>query len=161
MKNHIEKTKEKVKKVIINQNNKIDSNTKNNNENIEIENVISIDKTYPNETEKLSQIDVSIISQPSINKAKKNVRKQRENEILNTNNKEIDKHKEKAKLLSIELAEKKVKTSNSNNQITILEGQSKCDICKNISSKFVNITVPQLLDVSPKLLADYIKALKL
>ncbi|ORY04882.1 hypothetical protein LY90DRAFT_519390, partial [Neocallimastix californiae] len=146
----------------INQNNQIDSNTKTNNENIEIEDdAVSIDKIYPNETEKLNQIDVSVISQPSINKAKKNARKQRENEILNINNKETNKHKEKAKLPSIELAEKKVKNSNFNKQITIMEGQPKYDICKDISSKFANITVPQLLDVSPKLRADFIKALKL
>ena len=42
-----------------------------------------------------------------------------------------------------------------------MEGQPKYDICKDISSKFANITVPQLLDVSPKLRADFIKALKL
>ena len=41
------------------------------------------------------------------------------------------------------------------------EDKSKYEICKDISTKFANITLPQLLDVSPKLRADIVKALKL
>ena len=106
---------------------------------------------------------MSVIAQPSINKAKRNSKKQKEKEILeSTKNLEVSSNKEsRVKLPSVELEEKKVKTNNPNKQITIMEGQSKYDICKDISTRFANITLPQLLDVSPKLRADIVKALKL
>jgi len=82
---------------------------------------------------------VSVTAQPSINKAKRNSKKQKEKEILeSTKNLGVSSNKEsRAKLPSVELEEKKVKTNNPNKQITIMEGQSKYDICKDISTSLL------------------------
>jgi len=42
----------------------------------------------------------------------------------------------------------------------IMDGQPKYDITNDLNNKFANITFSQLLDISPKLRAEFIKALR-
>ncbi len=102
------------------------------------------------QTEALEHLDVAIINEPTIEKAKRNNRKERAKEII-----------ELAK--EIELPSQKKEKSEENKtskKLPISGEQVKYDISKDVGEKFANITIGQLLELSPKLKTELSKALK-
>jgi len=141
---------------------------KSNSNKIQTENDISIlpITTHSTETERLNEIDVSVLAQPSINKAKQNAKNQKEKEIIEESENIIQETNinKQNKLPSTQLEERKTKNNNTDKiekHIMIMDGQPKYDITNDLNNKFANITFSQLLDISPKLRAEFIKALRL
>ncbi|KAG4097585.1 hypothetical protein H8356DRAFT_1394242 [Neocallimastix lanati (nom. inval.)] len=137
------------------------------------------------ETETLKEIDLSVIANPSINKAKRDSKKERISEIMDKKPEEEEMRKKvTAKLPSTQMEEKKNKCErlkndknkeemrienkneeNPNNKkekhIILMENQAKYDLVTDLTSTTANITLAQLLDISPKLRAQLNKLLKL
>ncbi|ORX41609.1 hypothetical protein BCR36DRAFT_310464, partial [Piromyces finnis] len=122
-----------------NESNKIDNNINDNNIN-----------NNTNSTEALKQLDPSFINQPTIDKAKRNNKKEREKEIIELA-KEIELPSQK---------EKNVSNEKGTKRLVISADQEKYNITKDIGEKFANITIGQLLEISPKLKTELSKALK-
>ena len=141
---------------------------KSNSNKIQTENDISIlpITTHSTETERLNEIDVSVLAQPSINKAKQNAKNQKEKEIIEESENIIQETNinKQNKLPSTQLEERKTKNNNTDKiekHIMIMDGQPKYYITNDLNNKFANITFSQLLDISPKLRAEFIKVLSL
>ena len=136
------------------------------------------------ETEVLKEIDLSVIANPSISKAKRNSKQERKSEIMSKKLGEEEKKKPKTKLPSTLKEENK----NRNNEvetkpntkeviaedqneekmnkkkerhITLMQEQSNYDLASDLNSNVANISFAQLLDISPKLRAQLSKLLKL
>ncbi|ORX60742.1 hypothetical protein BCR36DRAFT_438862 [Piromyces finnis] len=126
-----------------------DTNINNNesNESNKIDNNIN---NSTNSTETLKQLDPSFINQPTIDKAKRNNKKEREKEIIELA-KEIELPSQK---------EKNVSNEKGTKRLVISADQEKYNITKDIGEKFANITIGQLLEISPKLKTELSKALK-
>jgi len=127
-----------------------------------------------NNTEKLEEIDVSVITHPSINKPKRLATKEREEEIIqemesnSTRNKQPRKEEkattENQDLPSTRLKKKKEDartTPTTPKKITLLHGKRRYDIADDLTKLTANISIAQLLDISPKLRSELTKALKL
>ena len=135
---------------------------------------VIIQPSITNNTEKLEEIDVSVIANPSINKTKRLATKEREEKIIQdaeTNNKKgIQRHKETKtddevqELPSTRLRKKKEDTPTmlaSPKKITLLHGKKSYDISDDLTKLTANISIAQLLDISPRLRSELTKALKL
>ena len=124
------------------------------------------------ETEKLKEIDLSLLAQPSIRKAKKDSKNQRLKEIesdletLSTKKEELNK---RFNLPSTQQKEnqkdepKRMKDSNVKREekhIDMMTDRQNYDISQDLNSMSPNISFGQLLDLSPKLRAQLNKALK-
>ncbi|KAG4081691.1 hypothetical protein H8356DRAFT_1284857 [Neocallimastix lanati (nom. inval.)] len=123
------------------------------------------------ETETLKEIDLSVIANPSINKAKRDSKKERISEIMDKKPEEEEMRKKvTAKLPSTQMEEKKNKCErlkndknkeemriennneeNPNNKkekhIILMENQAKYDLVTDLTSTTANITLAQLLDI--------------
>ena len=126
---------------------------------------VETNPTTPNTTEKLEELDISIITQPNIKKAKENSKREKEKEILESakmhDTKKTNNKKEKVILPSTANDENKEKPPSTNKHVTMLEGRESYNISTDLNKLTANITVAQLLDVSPKLRSELTKALKL
>ena len=151
--------KEKVTKV---------NNNKANNQDITME--VEPLNVEPSTTERLEEIDLSVIAQPSIKNIKKKTKLEKEKEILdeaNTNNhlskdeSSKEKMNETKKLPSVQAEENKAKKITTEKHIAIMEGKKNYNISEDLNDKLANITITQLLDISPKLRSELIKLLKL
>ncbi len=126
---------------------------------------VEVNSPSHNTTEKLEELDVSIITQPNIKKTKENSKKEKEKEILEKskteNKKKNNNKKDKVTLPSTTKEESKEKPSSVNKHLTMLEGRESYNIATDLNKLTANISVAQLLDVSPKLRSELTKALKL
>ncbi|ORX73531.1 hypothetical protein BCR32DRAFT_285565 [Anaeromyces robustus] len=111
----------------------------------------NIEKENNNQTESLQHLDPSFINEPTIEKAKKNNKKERAKEI-----RELAKE---IQLPSDKKAEKQNK-ENTTKVLKIAENQDNYNIVDDIGNKFANITIGQLLNINPKLRTELSKALK-
>lgn len=102
-------------------------------------------------TERLNQLDTSIIANPDIRKQKQNNRKGK--------NKEIE---ELAKVINLPSEEKENKKKQKViKQVQMMQGKESYNINEDIFSQNANITFGQLIDVSPKLRTELSKGMKL
>jgi len=125
------------------------------------------------ETEKLKEIDLSLLAQSSITKAKKDSKNQRLKEIesdLETLNAKKEELNKRFNLPSTQQKEnqkdepKRMKDSNAKREekhIDMMTDRQNYDISQDLNSMSPNISFGQLLDLSPKLRAQLNKALKL
>ena len=117
--------------------------------------------------EKLEEVDVSIIAQPSINKAKSMSKIERTKEIqteAEKNNSNINKpNKNQSTLPSDTIKEKRNKQLGNNNtkHVSMMEGRKRYNITDDLNKLMANISISQLIDASPKLRSELSKALKL
>ncbi|OUM56416.1 hypothetical protein PIROE2DRAFT_65545, partial [Piromyces sp. E2] len=137
------------------------------------------------DTEVLKEIDLSVIANPSINKAKRDSKEERKREIMTEKPKEETTIKKvDFKLPSTQKEEEKGKGEELNNKndakgsrinnkneenlsekkekhISLMKGNNGYDLATDLTSNTANITFAQLLDISPKLRAQLNKLLKL
>jgi len=124
-------------------------------------------------TEKLEEIDISVLTQPSIRKTKRNFKEQKleemKEDIINSDYKQNKTNKD-FKLPSTQLEEihneDNLKSTNKQKgkekkHITMISDQQRYNIATDLNSLTPNISFAQLLDLSPKLRAQLTKALKL
>ena len=122
----------------------------------------------PTTTEKLEEIDLSVIAQPSIKSVKRKTKLDKEKEIIeetetSTHPSRDDQSKEvtKGKLPSDKAEEVKSKRTSTEKHIALMEGKNSYDISDDLNNKLANISITQLLDISPKLRSELVKLLKL
>jgi len=122
----------------------------------------------PTTTERLEEIDLSVIAQSSIKSVKRKTKSDKEKEIMeetetSTHPSRDDPSKEvnKGKLPSDKAEEAKSKRTSTEKHIALMEGKNSYYISDDLNNKLANISITQLLDVSPKLRLELIKLLKL
>ena len=147
----------------------INNNINNTETTKEIPHITSVTNNASENTEKLREIDVSVVAQPSIRNSKKVAKQQKLNEILDiadknninktTNsslsNKNITLPSSLTRSTTQEGSERREK------HLDMMKGNSPYDITGDLNNNFAKITFGQLLDICPKLRSQLNKALKL
>jgi len=121
-------------------------------------------------TEKLSELHPSILAKPRIENAKIEAKEQREEEILaNTKDppnqkveEDTDAPDKDGDLTMLDETEINLvgKKSNKDKHIKLVSDNAKYDIKEDINNTLANITIAQLLDISPKVRAEFLKQLR-
>jgi len=123
-------------------------------------------------TERLEELDISVIAQPSIRNAKKKSKEEKIIEVMEgTSSERNNTNKDKTVLLPSNQKQENNqeivkegnvnKTNKKEKHITMIENEQRYDIASDLNKVSPNINFSQLLDLSPKLRSQLARALKL